>query len=216
MKILRTILALALTTLPAVAAAATLFSDNFNAETPGLNRTPSRWTVSGGTVDIIGSGPNGTLFDAFPGNGYYIDLDGSTNNAGRMSSAGALSLSPGIAYNLSFDLAGTGGVNTVIYGIDFNSDATLDIFSSATLPGGVAFTQFNLPFVALVSTSNARIVFDHLGGDNNGLLLDDVVLTGVAVIPEPESYALLLAGLGLLGFAAPRKKRRASQSRARR
>ena len=50
--------------------------------------------------------------------------------------------------------------------------------------------------MALVSTSNARIVFDHLGGDNNGLLLDDVVLTGVAVIPEPQSYALLLAGLG--------------------
>jgi hypothetical protein len=206
MKILRTILALALTTLPAVAAAATLFSDNFNTETPGLNRTPSRWTVANGTVDIIGSGPNGTLFDARPGNGYYIDLDGSTNNAGRMSSAGALSLSPGIAYNLSFDLAGTGGVNTVIYGIDFNSDATLDIFSSATLPGGVGFTQFNLPFVALVSTSNARIVFDHLGGDNNGLLLDDVVLTGVAVIPEPQSYALLVAGLGLLGFAVRRRR----------
>jgi len=29
---------------------------------------------------------------------------------------------------------------------------------------------------------------------------------GVAVIPEPETWAMLLAGLGLLGFAARRKK----------
>jgi hypothetical protein len=28
----------------------------------------------------------------------------------------------------------------------------------------------------------------------------------VAAVPEPETYAMLLAGLGLLGFAARRKK----------
>lgn len=38
--------------------------------------------------------------------------------------------------------------------------------------------------------------------------LDDFVLTGpgVSAIPEPETYAMLLAGLGLLGFAARRRK----------
>jgi hypothetical protein len=57
----------------APASAATIFSDNFNTQTPGLNATPSNWTVSAGTVDIIGTGPNGALFDKLPGNGYYID-----------------------------------------------------------------------------------------------------------------------------------------------
>ena len=28
----------------------------------------------------------------------------------------------------------------------------------------------------------------------------------VAAVPEPESYAMLLAGLGLIGFAARRRK----------
>src|SRR5688500_10780354 len=70
------------------AAAQTLFFDDFNNEFPGLNRVPNGgWTVTSGTVDIIGNGPNGELFDARPGNGYYIDLDGSSNppNAGLLS-----------------------------------------------------------------------------------------------------------------------------------
>lgn len=35
---------------------------------------------------------------------------------------------------------------------------------------------------------------------------DLVFQTQVAAVPEPETYAMLLAGLGLLGFAARRKK----------
>jgi len=40
-------------------------------------------------------------------------------------------------------------------------------------------------------------------GDNNGFY--DVAVTMTAAIPEPGTYALLLAGLGLLGFAARRR-----------
>jgi len=32
----------------------------------------------------------------------------------------------------------------------------------------------------------------------------------VAAIPEPETYAILLAGLGLLGFVARRRKQKAA------
>jgi hypothetical protein len=39
-------------------------------------------------------------------------------------------------------------------------------------------------------------------------LLDNVVMTTTAIptVPEPETYALLLAGLGLVGFAVRRKR----------
>jgi hypothetical protein len=43
---------------------------------------------------------------------------------------------------------------------------------------------------------------DYPGGEQAGYVVEYEVTT---VIPEPESYALLLAGLGLLGFAARRK-----------
>lgn len=38
---------------------------------------------------------------------------------------------------------------------------------------------------------------------------DDMVI-GVNAIPEPETYAMLLAGLGLMGFVARRRQRRAA------
>jgi hypothetical protein len=57
-------------------------------------------------------------------------------------------------------------------------------------------------------------VFDPEGGGFVGLPIrgtysgnQTVELTSVAAIPEPETYAMLLAGLGLLGFEARRRKK---------
>ena len=36
------------------------------------------------------------------------------------------------------------------------------------------------------------------------------VINGVSAVPEPETYAMMLAGLGLLGFAARRRKQAAA------
>ena len=41
-----------------------------------------------------------------------------------------------------------------------------------------------------------------------GLQLDNVSVTAVTPVPEPESYALMLAGLGVLGFMGRRRNAR--------
>ena len=65
--------------------AAVIFSDNFDGENGGvgaLNYTGfANFSVSNGLVDLIGNG----FFDFLPGNGLYVDLDGSTSDAGVLT-----------------------------------------------------------------------------------------------------------------------------------
>jgi len=54
-------------------------------------------------------------------------------------------------------------------------------------------------------SSNGSYSFSYQnGGDNFGALLDNV---SVSAVPAPETYAMLLAGLGLVSFMARRKRR---------
>jgi hypothetical protein len=147
------------------AGAATLFSDNFDADATGLNQVPAGWTITRGSVDIIGPG----FFDLQPGHGNYVDLDGTTGVAALMS-AGSFALNGGSPYTLSILLAGSqrGDTNTVTWGVDYDANGVLDVSQVTTLDSSVPFTPFSLVFVPLASTASARIVFDHAGGEISG------------------------------------------------
>ena len=84
----------------------TLFCDDFNSENGGNHQLNyngfANWNVVDGTVDLIGVG---SPWNFFPANGLFVDMDGSTQNAGKMISTGPINLQPG-TYALSFDLAG--------------------------------------------------------------------------------------------------------------
>lgn len=195
-KLKSAVIAAAITTVFAApaSAAVTIFSDNFDSYSPlTLNWTPpvaSGWTVSGGTVDLIGTGFN----DILPGNGNYIDLDGSTSNSGVFSNS--VNLTGGVTYTLSFDLAGSQRASTETANINFGTAGT-----SVTLGGSAPLTGYDLSFTPAASGIYS-FSFENLGGDNVGLLLDNV---SVSAVPEPETYAMLLAGLGILGFMLRRK-----------
>ena len=66
-----------------------------------------------------------------------------------------------------------------------------------TGPNGVGMTDLN----SLVSLPGGVVLTEATGINNHG----QVAAIG-ATIPEPETYAMLLAGLGLLGFIARRRK----------
>jgi len=61
-------------------AAVTIFSDNFDADqtTNNATRFVHGWTVTDGTVDVDGTG---FVHNEMPGNGHYVDLDGSTKHS---------------------------------------------------------------------------------------------------------------------------------------
>ncbi len=185
------LIALAAAATTAGAQAAVIFSDNFDGNTTGLSKTPSGWTVTNGTVDIIGTSP--TSFDLLPGNGAYIDLDGSSGNAGELSIS--LNLTAGVSYTASYFLAGNrrGGNDTVT--VTFGSAS-----QSHTLAATTGFTPFSLDFTPL-TTGSYTLMFANAGGDNVGLLLDRVTVRSADVndVPTPPSLALALAGLLALG-----------------
>src|SRR4051812_19827628 len=84
-------------------AAITVFSDNFDADATRNNATGfvQGWTVTNGTVDVDGTG---FVHNELPGNGHYIDLDGSTMKAGLFSNS--FTANAGLTYTMSFDIAG--------------------------------------------------------------------------------------------------------------
>jgi hypothetical protein len=162
-----------------------VFSDNFDSDILGLNQTSflQGWQVSNGTVDVIGSG----FFDFIPSHTRYIDLDGSTSQAGLFSKN--LSLNAGQTYTATFELAGSqrGSNESVL--VNFGASSQVYALSSAS-----GFSSFTLNFTPS-STGLYSLSFKNAGGDNIGALLDNVVVTAV---PEPETFALFALGLGTL------------------
>lgn len=181
-----------------VANAATIFSDNFDTDVNGLNTVSfvGGWSVANGTVDTIGSPP--PFFDLIPGHGHYIDLDGSTGDAGRFSKA--LLLTGGVTYTASFDLAGSHRGDRNIVDVVFGN--TLNTYTLASAdPLGNASLVFTPGATGLYSLS-----FANRGGDDVGALLDNVSVT--TAVPEPSTHALMLAGLaGLAGMGAVARRR---------
>ena len=72
--------------------------------------------------------------------------------------------------------------------------------------GGLNFTSyaFSPSFTNLVS-----VRFSSSGSDlpeYNGFSVDNINATAVTAVPEAETYAMLLAGLGMMGFVARRRR----------
>ena len=90
-------------------AAAPVYSDNFDSDAQGLNVGVAGWTLSGGTIDVVPVGASFQFLGA--ANGNYVDLDGSTGQAGTLTQT-LTGLADGY-YALTFELAGNhrdGGV----------------------------------------------------------------------------------------------------------
>lgn len=101
------------------------------------------------------------------------------------------------------------GENCCNRGFDIKQDGQLiaDDFSPYALSGGYAAGS---AFLSNTFTATSSTVSFALGGfapnpDNNPIL-NAVTLEAVTAVPEPETYAMFLAGLAALGFMARRRR----------
>lgn len=187
------------------ASASVVLFDDFNSDGQGLNwagdATFTSDSIGGASTDLIGTG----FFDFQPGNGNYVDLDGSTGSghdpAGQLSSTSTFG--PG-AYTLTFDLAGN---------LRGAPARTTDVYLGTQLIASInrlssdVFAFFSFSFT---SGTGGKLIFTEHGPSNNqGNLLDNVTLSTRAIdaVPEPSTWALLLMGLTALGMAFRRRSR---------
>ncbi|MBP6014630.1 MAG: pyruvate-binding protein [Alphaproteobacteria bacterium] len=178
--------------------AGVILSDNFDAAPLGLNWpgdavfTSLGGPPSGPTTDLIGA-PG--FFDMLPGNGRYVDMDGSTGVSGILQSV--VSFGPG-DYTLSFWLAGNQR-NVAPRAVDVFLGT--DLIASVTLPATTPFTLFTFNFT---STGGGNLTFAQQGpGNNQGSLLDNVTLS----VPEPTTLAMAMGALfSILGLSFWRRR----------
>jgi choice-of-anchor C domain-containing protein len=170
----------------------------FTTITSGL----TNWTISSGNVDYIGSywlASNGSR---------SLDLNGSSIPTPTVSQA--VSLTGGQQYLLSFDMAGNpdGGPLTksltVAVGTALPSQSvTFDSTGKTTTAMGWITKSF---LFTAPSTGSYALSFKSDVTDPccYGPALDNV---SISAVPEAETYAMMLAGLGLVGIATRRRTR---------
>jgi len=152
------------------------------------------WNVTGGSVDLIGS------YWSAP-SGYSIDLDG--NSPGAISQD--LSLAPG-GYLLTFSLAGNPDGGDATKTVEVSIDGITRDFTFTTTGhsrGDMGWTTGSIYFSNVDATTTLSFTSKDAGGPFGAALAD----ISVTAVPEPEAISLMLAGVGLVGVMAARRKR---------
>ncbi|WP_416907637.1 MAG: PEPxxWA-CTERM sorting domain-containing protein [Polymorphobacter sp.] len=197
------------------AQAVTLFSQDFDTlPTTLITNSVPGFTVST-NVDIVAM-PNTFGIACAGGSGACIDLDG-TRSAATITTD-AIAFKAGQRINISFDVSGSQR-GSASDGFSFNTSfaaptaltglTVLSGFTSLTgtgpytetIAGTRPFLTYALSFIPTTAGSLA-LSFGTTSADNVGPMLDNVV---VSQVPEPASWAMLIAGFGLIGAAMRRR-----------
>ena len=115
-----------------------------------------------------------------------------------------------IALSLSnSDLVGTISGSVASKGGNFFNLTKFDIFDTVTSTAVLTGTIFNgglVGFGLFNGTTGSGSYALHIAGNSKGSSSYAGTLSVTSAVPEPETYGMMLAGLGLMGFVARRRK----------
>jgi hypothetical protein len=159
----------------------------------------TNWDVTDGTVDLKQTGTYGISCNT---GSFCVDLDGSTKDAGIFTSKDEFQAR---TYNVSFAYSGNQR-GSYINGSTNQSDYFTVEFMNSTgviFSQDVAYTDDWTVFSAMITLGEVgKLSFSVTGGDNQGVVLDDVSV--VSAVPVPA--AVFLFTPALIGFMALRRR----------
>lgn len=224
MRILIALTAAAVMAMPV--SAVTIFSQDFETVTRANNTTNvPGFTVTGG-VDVISSGTAGVL--CVNAAGRCLDLVGSPN-VGSIASD-PIAFDAGRLITVSFAVSGNPRAGTPAdifnFALGFTDPENIAEFtlisgfqgSYGSIGPGITsmgtYTESlirNRPFVnymlSFVPTSAGSLLLTFGGAgpnDSAGPIIDNILVD--STVPEPSSWLMLLAGFGMVGIAARRRR----------
>ncbi len=159
------------------------------------------WTFSGGTVSmVVSSGWGGGIDlngdfapDILPGTTLFTGILGTTTVRDRRG--------PPDEYGNRYE------IGSPYIGSNFDISAsftTSDLHTGYAAALGVPTSNFTGSFLLGIDSWNGGPSMNQVGWRQVSMTLNQQT----APIPEPETYAMMLAGLGLLGVAARRRKQK--------
>lgn len=208
MKLSSALSLLALAIAPTVSSATSAFTIDFNDQTQYAD-VKDAYAAQGVTFTNVLALVNGDGLGSLAGGNYFtpsstlgagvafVQLDGEVNTASYMNVANA------VDHTLSFDYTAISNVTISAYSglngtgtflgsftlVGNGSTAEADVWTNATFNFNGQAKSFNLSGLSEFAAPGAYVAIDN-----------------ITAVPEPTSLALLGAALGVVGFAAARRR----------
>ncbi len=167
--------------------------------------------LTGSAGSVIGPGQFNGLRDSVDGDDGSIDGSGVTGSSwfSGSGSTGVTFTFNGNTLPTAFGLVWTDGAGTITFKAFDGSGALLLAQTFSGIPdGSISGTTGEDRFFGAQSAAGIGSIF--ISNSSGGIEIDHIQYGDMPIaVPEPETWALLGAGLGLLGFTARRRSRAA-------
>ena len=157
---------------------------------------------------VIGNSPQ--ELELVDNAGFFGDVFGANNKGATFADQFTFSVTGTIGHNLDAIISSIS--RTADVGLNITG---LDLFQGDTLVTSGSMVSTGQMDVWTISSSNLMAGDYYLRVSGN-MVSDTAASFGGAImlapVPEPETYGMMLGGLGILGFLARRRKKAANQA----